>query len=564
MNSSIFLSMYDQFAKGDFDGNLDAIFSIAATEGFVILPDRKYTRAKCSGYDVGDLLLPVDLKTWNTITAANKAGMDIYPDWFKYNQEKGFFEYSQDEFCRVFIKRKGLTRRNGDFLMDGNPVTTDTVKEALRRSLAIVRQDAGSKLPGTFEAIKAMCKDEQPPEKRQRLSIEALAAEIAQRGFGIRLNLVSRAFEVTGTTETGRSMELDDLVILLQNCLADSYKGVSFAVLEQFLCYIGREHSYNPILELLSQTKYDGKDRIKELYALLGIENDELSCALVYKWLLQTIALLFNDEKKDAFGAEGVLTIISGQGKGKTSLFRHLALHRSWFGEGDSIDDRDKDTIRRTVTVWISELGEVGSTMKSDIDRLKAFVTQSVDHYRLPYGRSDIVSARHTSLCASANDERYLLDTTGNRRWWTVKLQKPIPREELLKLDALQLWAEVYSFVEPLTYEEKAACFRLSEDEYSELAKRNGDCEKPLKGQVEVEDILSKAKEDGLVFREMTVSEFKDHWSVLRNYSAQQIGVALKKVIGDDAGRRTKKARLYHLPINMRVSDPFSEKALSP
>ena len=562
-DNSIFLSLAKQFANGDLDGNLDSIFALAATDGYVILPGRKWTRAKCSSYGVDDLMLPVDLKTWGTITAAYKAGMDIFPDWFRYNPEKGYFEYSQDEFCRAFIKRKGLTRRNGDFLMNGNLVTTDTVKEAMRRSLAIVRQDAGSKLSGTFEALRAMCKDEQPPEKRQRLSIEALAAEIAQRGFDIRLNLVSRAFEVVGTTETGRNMQLDDLVMLLHNSLADTYKGVTFSNIEQYLVFIGREHSYNPILDLFSNTKHDGKSRIGQLYSLMGIEDDDLSKRLVLKWLLQSVALLFNDEA-DPFGADGVLVLNGEQGTGKTSLFRHLAIKRAWFGEGEVINERDKDTSRRAITVWISELGEVESTLKSDVESLKAFVSQSVDSYRLPYGRADVVGARHTSLCATCNSDRYLLDTTGNRRWWSVPFRRKVPREELLALDALQLWAEVYEHVSKLPYEQKAACFRLSADEQEALAKRNGTFEKPLKGQVEVEDILSKAKEDGLVFREMTITEFKDHWSALRSYSAQQIGVALKKVLGDDAGRRTKKARLYELPINMRVSEPFKEKALSP
>ena len=43
--SNVFIGIADQFARGAFDGNLDAVFSIAASEGYVLLPDRKYTRA---------------------------------------------------------------------------------------------------------------------------------------------------------------------------------------------------------------------------------------------------------------------------------------------------------------------------------------------------------------------------------------------------------------------------------------------------------------------------------------------------------------------------------------
>jgi predicted P-loop ATPase len=216
------------------------------------------------------------------------------------------------------------------------------------------------------------------------------------------------------------------------------------------------------------------------------------------------------------------------QGAGKTSFFRHLALRNSWFGEGCSIDDRDKDTSRRVITKWISELGEVESTLKSDISKLKAFVSAQFDSYRLPYGRSDIITPRLTSLCATCNSERYLIDPTGNRRWWSIPFKRKIPRDELLELDALQLWAQIYAVVSPMTYADKAACFRLTDDERGLLAIRNGDFEKPQKAQCEVEDILAQATRDNMTFIKMTVSEFKARWDVLRPYSAQQISTALK------------------------------------
>ena len=499
-----------------------------------------------------DLLLPVDLKTWGTITAANKSGINIFPDWFTYNQEKDYFEYNQDKFCRVFINRKGLTKRNGAFLLNGAPVSTDTLKESLRRSLAIIRQDAGSKLYGTFEAIKAICEDEQPPEKRQRLTIKALADEMAARGYSVRYNVISSEYETVGNTETGRIMAQDDLVTLMHDALADDYKGATFDTLTQYIAFHARENQYNPVVELLKSTKWDGVDRLPQLYDLVGVTDDTLSKTLIRKWLYQAVALLFNDAA-DPFGADGCLVLNGEQGAGKTSLFRHLAMRDAWFGEGCSIDDHDKDTGRRVITKWISELGEVESTLKSDISKLKAFVSASVDRYRLPYGKSDIVSPRFTSLCATCNSDRYLIDPTGNRRWWSVPFNRTVPREELLKLDALQLWAQIFAAVSPLTYKDKAACFRLTEDEKNALAVRNGEYEKPMKGQPEIEDILFLAKRDNLTMKRMTVSEFKSLWDVLRSYTVQQISSALK-ACGIDP-KRTKTGAVAELPTPYKGGD---------
>lgn len=554
--ANLFPTIAERYQAGQMDDNLDLVFSLAATDGIILLPGagRPYIDAKSGTYNLDDLLLPCDLHTWKTITAAYKGGMDVFPAWFTWN-DAGYFEFTQEDFLTAFIKVRRITKHHGSFLADGNPITKTEIKRALCRSLSIVRKDAGSMLYGAFSALNTMVEDDEPDDKRGRLTIEALDSEMEARGYRPRYNIITAEYETTGTTGTGRIMAQDDLVTNLHNALADNYTGTSFDVLTQYITYIARENRYNPVLDLLAATPWDGTDRLPQLFALIGIEDDPLSQTLVRKWLRQSVALLFNDAK-DPFGADGCLVFNGDQGAGKTSLLRHLALKDAWFAEGCSIDDRDKDTTRRIVTKWLSELGEVESTLKSDISKLKAFVSSAVDHYRLPYGRSDVVAPRHTSLAATCNSDRYLIDPTGNRRWWSVPFTRKVPRDELLALDALQLWSQVYAEVEPMTYQEKAACFRLTQDEQEKLAERNGEYEKPSKGQPEVEDILAKANTEGLAFKLMTVAEFKETWPVLRQYTVQQIGVAIKRC-GIEP-KRTMTARLAELPTPNKADVPWN------
>ena len=389
-----------------------------------------------------------------------------------------------------------------------------------------------------------------PKQAKERLTIEALAEELAMRGIAVKYNLINCEYEIMGRTDAGFTMSQDDLLARMHNALADLYKGASFETLAAYTSFIAREHRYNPVLEALEAVTWDGVDRLPQLYALMGLEADSLSQALVRKWLMQSVALLFNDAA-DPFGADGCLVLNGAQGAGKTSLFRHLALRDAWFGEGLTVNDRDKDTTRRIVTTWIAELGEVESTLKSDISALKAFVSASIDHYRLPYGRADVVAPRMTSLCATCNSDRYLIDPTGNRRWWSVPFRRTVPREELLALDAAQLWAQIFATVAPLPYREKAGCFRLTEEERGALAERNSDFEKPIKAQPEVEDILAKAAREGLNTRQMTVTEFVKLWPELRGYSAQQVGAALKKCGITTTMKRINgtMARMASLPV---------------
>ena len=417
---------------------------------------------------------------------------------------------------------------------------------------SVLRYPAGTPIKQT----DAPAAPAQQAPKRARLTRAALADEMHVRGYGVRYNVISGEYETIGRTEAGRVMTQDDLITLLHDALADDYKGASFDTLTQYIAFQARENQYNPVVELLAAAKWDGVDRLPQLYNLVGVTDDELSKTLIRKWLYQAVALLFNDAA-DPFGADGCLVLNGEQGAGKTSLFRHLALRDAWFGEGCSIDDHDKDTGRRVITKWISELGEVESTLKSDISKLKAFVSASVDRYRLPYGKSDVVAPRFTSLCATCNSDRYLIDPTGNRRWWSVPFNRTVPRAELLELDALQLWAQIFAIVAPLTYHDKAACFRLTDEEKKALAVRNGEYEKPMKGQPEVEDILFQAKRDDLTVKRMTVSEFKGLWDVLRPYSAQQISTALK-ACGIEI-TRTRAGAVAELPSPYHAGNTFGK-----
>jgi putative DNA primase/helicase len=87
------------------------------------------------------------------------------------------------------------------------------------------------------------------------------------------------------------------------------------------------------------------------------------------------------------------------------------------------------------------ELGELDATFrKSDIAALKSFLTSDRDIYRLPYARKNTSKPRQTVFFASVNDESFLSDQTGNRRYWTIDCEA-IDYEH--GIDMQQFWAEV-------------------------------------------------------------------------------------------------------------------------
>lgn len=431
----------------------------------------------------------------------------------------------------------------------------EAVKQFIKSPYAKCRQNPEKLLRSDYleRTLNQACKGNVngQMQEKQRLTIELLKHELDRSDIHLRYDNVTMRIDIDAVSDTGRRLQFGELVTRLYSELGGRYTDKSRQTISQYLVYLAQDNMYNPVIEYINSITWDGQDRIKQLMNLCGI-SDVLSQVLLRKWLYQTMAILFN-RKEQPFGLDGVLVLNGGQGIGKTSVLRKLALKPEWFGEGKTISDYDKDTKRRVITTWIAELGQVESTLKSDVSALKAFVTDSIDAYRLPYARTDTISPRHTSLAATCNSEEYLLDTTGNRRWWTVQMSHKINYEDIVAFNAQQLWAQIHTEVSGMTYEQKAQCFRLTSEQRDQLQKRNSSFIKPVKGQVQVQDILAKAK-DETQFEWMTISQFKSQHDPLRNYSAQQIGVALKAC--NICQRRTKNSREYLLPC-YQLDMPF-------
>ncbi len=79
-------------------------------------------------------------------------------------------------------------------------------------------------------------------------------------------------------------------------------------------------------------------------------------------------------------------------------------------------------------------MGEIESTLKRDMARLKAFMTEKYDVYRIPFATSAMMRPRRTSFCFTCNPE-YVLKDGDNRRFWVV----PVIDVDLDKLKTIDI-----------------------------------------------------------------------------------------------------------------------------
>ena len=272
---------------------------------------------------------------------------------------------------------------------------------------------------------------------------------------------------------------------------------------------------------------------------------------------------MLHNSPKSPFSSEFALVFMGGQGAAKTRFFEKLALDNKYYGEGKSVNPDNKDSIIQATSVWICELGEIGSTMKKDLDKVKAFMTLAADEYRVPYGRTTERYPRITSFCGTVNDEQFLLDQTGNRRWGTIRLPERLKvsyDEQIKPFNAEQLWAQVKHIVDEdlqngYTY---ANCFRLTQEEQEQLTERNGSYTKPMKGLVEIEDIIDDLENNvpngyELHHKLTSATEFlRQNIEVLRNINANQVGQVLRKLGFEQQVVKVdgKTVRGYELPYH--------------
>lgn len=210
--------------------------------------------------------------------------------------------------------------------------------------------------------------------------------------------------------------------------------------IDAHLDLIAQQNTYHPIVEGLKQTPWDGVPRLTQFIDTLETTNRELTQKLVKRWMVSAIAAAHS---KDGFAAQGVLVLAGNQNLGKTRFVKSLDPFNCHAVKGGAIlDPKDKDCVKTLAGFWIAELGELDGTFrKADMARLKSFITESSDKFRFAYARKDSILLRRTVYAATVNDPNFLVDDTGNRRWWTIHV---LSINSNHGLDMAQVWAEVY------------------------------------------------------------------------------------------------------------------------
>lgn len=142
------------------------------------------------------------------------------------------------------------------------------------------------------------------------------------------------------------------------------------------------------------------------------------------------------------FKFDNMLILEGAQGIRKSTLLALLAPEEEWYASTQFDARQVKDAVSDRLGKVIVEVEELQSVKRSDTGALKGFLSRTSDRVRLSYARRSADYPRRCVYIGTTNDEYYLTDTTGARRFWPVNIgSKVIDTEGFMKVKS-QLWAE--------------------------------------------------------------------------------------------------------------------------
>ena len=393
--------------------------------------------------------------------------------------------------------------------------------------------------------------------EKEPLDLDVLRAALRAMGAQVRRNLLNGKLEIVNMPpKYSEESAANILPVLLWDMLKPlKIKGNSVTAIQKGLTALADENRYNPVLDMLHTTRWDGEDRFRRLLEIMHIDSGSFYALLLRKWLIQCVALVHNTYRNQE-AAEGVLVLQGPEGIGKTTLFRKLAIKSEWLAEGITLDMKNKDSILRATGVWIAELGELDSTLKKEQSSLKAFITQTVDKIRAPYAAESEDRPRRTSFGATVNPSQFLKDDNGDRRFFVIPVSE-LDTEALLALESpwfVQLWAQVYTW-----WWESPNGFRLSRVEREHLNNLNQQHRELLPAEEEIRLALdwNLPREE---WGQFTSTDLKRQlFPAEPQATPQQIGRVLAKLEREEAEITCKAdsrsgVKTYTLPLKKTFS----------
>jgi putative DNA primase/helicase len=169
----------------------------------------------------------------------------------------------------------------------------------------------------------------------------------------------------------------------------------------------------NRVLDALDD--WDKVPRLEEMFIKgWGADDNEYIRAIGKNWLVSALARANLPGCK----VDTMLVLVGQQGIKKSMSLEAIASPELYVSTHSQVQDKDFRLLLHRG--WLIDLAELSSMNHSDANHIKGIITDAVDKLRPPYGVHAVEMPRHSIMVGTTNEDKFLRDQTGNRRFWPV------------------------------------------------------------------------------------------------------------------------------------------------
>lgn len=241
-----------------------------------------------------------------------------------------------------------------------------------------------------------------------------------------------------------RPLDDAEVMVIHRSLQKKGLRRLSLEVAHEAVRHIANQSPFHPLKEWLEGLKWDGEERVERwLSTFLGATDDDYHRNVGTMFLVAMVARIF----QPGCQADYMLVLEGGQGELKSQACRALAGSEYFSDALPSLGSDDVRTAAHLRGKWLVEISELSAFSKADAALLKSFITRQVEKFIPKFGRMETIEPRQCCFIGTTNDDTYLKDETGGRRFWPVrcgaiKLGELRRARDQLFAEAISLWQD--------------------------------------------------------------------------------------------------------------------------
>ena len=225
-----------------------------------------------------------------------------------------------------------------------------------------------------------------------------------------------------GRIDTVMKPLTDNDVVELQGWMQHPEKGglrgMGLETVRNAILHHAHQNEYHPVKDYLRSLQWDGVPRLEVwLSRYLGGELNAYTRTIGKLFLVAMIARI----AQPGCQADYMIVLEGPQGIMKSSACRILG--GVWFSDHlpEISGPGAKEASMHLRGRWLIEVAEMHAMSRAEATQLKSFITRTKELYRPAYGRNEVHEPRQCVFIGTTNQDEYLKDPTGGRRFWPVK-----------------------------------------------------------------------------------------------------------------------------------------------